>query len=41
VLLIAFNIVNLLGLPFATQLGLKGVIIILASAAYERLRGRA
>jgi ribose transport system permease protein len=41
VLLIAFNIVNLLGLPFATQLGLKGVIIILASAAYEGLRRRA
>jgi ribose/xylose/arabinose/galactoside ABC-type transport system permease subunit len=41
VLLIAFNIVNLLGLPFATQLGLKGVIIILASAAYEALRRRA
>jgi ribose/xylose/arabinose/galactoside ABC-type transport system permease subunit len=41
VLLIAFNIVNLLGLPFATQLGLKGVIIILASGAYEGLRRRA
>jgi ribose/xylose/arabinose/galactoside ABC-type transport system permease subunit len=41
VLLIAFNIVNLLGLPFATQLGLKGVIIVVASAAYEGLRRRA
>ena len=41
VLLISFNVVNLLGLPFAAQLGLKGVIIILASAAYEGLRRRA
>jgi ribose/xylose/arabinose/galactoside ABC-type transport system permease subunit len=38
VLLIAFNLANLVGLPFAAQLVLKGLIIIAASAAYEALR---
>lgn len=40
VLLIAFNLVNVAGLPFSAQLALKGIIIIAASAAYEALRRR-
>jgi ribose/xylose/arabinose/galactoside ABC-type transport system permease subunit len=40
VLFIAFNLANMVGLPFAAQLALKGVIIIAASAAYESLRRR-
>lgn len=38
VLFIAFNLANLIGLPFHAQLALKGAIIIAASAAYESLR---
>jgi ribose/xylose/arabinose/galactoside ABC-type transport system permease subunit len=38
VLFIAFNLANLVGLPFHAQLALKGTIIIAASAAYESLR---
>lgn len=38
VLFIAFNLVNLIGLPFEAQLVVKGAIIIAASAAYESLR---
>lgn len=38
VLLIAFNLVNILGMSFYTQLMVKGAIIITASAAYEYLR---
>jgi ribose/xylose/arabinose/galactoside ABC-type transport system permease subunit len=38
VLFIAFNLANLIGLPFHAQLVLKGTIIIAASAAYEALR---
>jgi ribose/xylose/arabinose/galactoside ABC-type transport system permease subunit len=37
VLVIAFNLVNILGLNYNLQLVLKGAIIILASAAYARL----
>lgn len=40
VLFIAFNLVNLAGLPVSAQLVLKGLIIIAASAAYEGLRRR-
>jgi ribose/xylose/arabinose/galactoside ABC-type transport system permease subunit len=40
VLFIAFNLANLIGLPLAAQLALKGLIIIAASAAYESLRRR-
>jgi ribose/xylose/arabinose/galactoside ABC-type transport system permease subunit len=39
VLVIAFNLVNILGLNYNLQLVLKGAIIILASAAYARLGG--
>jgi ribose/xylose/arabinose/galactoside ABC-type transport system permease subunit len=38
VLFVAFNLANLMGLPFHAQLALKGAIIIAASAAYESLR---
>ncbi len=38
VLFIAFNLANLVGLPFHAQLALKGTIIIAASAAYQSLR---
>jgi ribose/xylose/arabinose/galactoside ABC-type transport system permease subunit len=38
VLFVAFNLTNLIGLPFHAQLALKGAIIIAASAAYESLR---
>jgi ribose/xylose/arabinose/galactoside ABC-type transport system permease subunit len=38
VLFIAFNLANLIGLPFHAQLALKGAIIIAASAAHESLR---
>jgi ribose/xylose/arabinose/galactoside ABC-type transport system permease subunit len=38
VLFVAFNLANLIGLPFHAQLALKGAIIIAASAAYESLR---
>ncbi len=38
VLLIAFNLVNILGMSFYAQLVVKGAIIIAASAAYEHLR---
>jgi ribose/xylose/arabinose/galactoside ABC-type transport system permease subunit len=38
VLLIAFNLVNILGMSFYAQLMVKGAIIITASAAYEYLR---
>jgi ribose/xylose/arabinose/galactoside ABC-type transport system permease subunit len=37
VLFIAFNLVNILGFNYNLQLVLKGVIIIVASAAYARL----
>jgi ribose/xylose/arabinose/galactoside ABC-type transport system permease subunit len=37
VLVIAFNLVNILGLSFHAQLMVKGAIIIAASAAYEYL----
>ena len=37
VLFIAFNLVNILGFNYNLQLVLKGVIIVLASAAYARL----
>jgi ribose/xylose/arabinose/galactoside ABC-type transport system permease subunit len=37
VLFIAFNIVNILGLNFNLQLVVKGLIVIIASAAYARL----
>ena len=37
VLLIGFNLVNILGLNYNLQLVLKGAIIILASAAYAKL----
>jgi len=40
VLLIAFNLVNILGFSYQSQLIVKGVIIILASAAYGYLKGR-
>jgi ribose/xylose/arabinose/galactoside ABC-type transport system permease subunit len=40
VLFVAFNLANLVGLPFAARLVLTGAIIIAASAAYESLRGR-
>jgi ribose/xylose/arabinose/galactoside ABC-type transport system permease subunit len=39
VLVIAFNLVNILGLNYNLQLVLKGAIIISASAAYARLVG--
>lgn len=38
VLLLAFNLVNILGLSLHAQLMLKGMIIIIASAAYAALR---
>jgi ribose/xylose/arabinose/galactoside ABC-type transport system permease subunit len=38
VLFVAFNLANLVGLPFEAQLAVKGAIIIAASAAYESLR---
>ena len=37
VLFIAFNLVNILGLNYNLQLVLKGIIIVVASAAYARL----
>ena len=42
VLFIAFNLVNIAGLPFALQLCIKGLIIIAASAAHSWVgrRGR-
>jgi len=40
VLLIAFNLVNILGFSYQSQLIVKGGIIILASAAYGYLKGR-
>lgn len=40
VLFLAFNLVNILGLSLHAQLMLKGVIIIIASAAYIGLRRR-
>jgi ribose/xylose/arabinose/galactoside ABC-type transport system permease subunit len=41
VLILAFNLVNILGLSFHVQLMIKGAIIILVSAAYAALRARA
>lgn len=41
VLILAFNLVNILGLSFHVQLMIKGAIIIVASAAYAALRARA
>ena len=40
VMILAFNLVNILGLSFHVQLMIKGAIIILASAAYAALRAR-
>lgn len=40
VLVMAFNLVNISGLPYHLQLVVMGAIIILASAAYGRLGGR-
>lgn len=41
VLVIAFNLVNIGGLPYQMQLVIMGCIIILASALYERISERA
>lgn len=41
VLVIAFNLVNISGLPYHMQLVVMGAIIILASALYGQLRARA
>ena len=38
VLLIAFNLVNIVGLDYNAQLFVKGVIIIAASALYAQLK---
>lgn len=40
VLVLAFNLVNIMGFSFHVQLLMKGAIIILASAAYAALRSR-
>ena len=41
VLVIAFNLVNISGLPYHMQLVVMGAIIILASAVYGRISARA
>ena len=38
VLMVAFNLVNIVGLDYNAQLIVKGVIIIAASALYAQLK---
>jgi ribose/xylose/arabinose/galactoside ABC-type transport system permease subunit len=40
ILTLAFNLVNIIGLNYHSQLIVKGLIIIIASAAYQRIGAR-